>query len=167
MLMNTVRRSRTAHLAGVAVLALLLAGCRGSRPAPADEGPLPVRLSIAGTSDLNSAASENGAAQSVRVRVYELTEDASFRTVTLETFWRDEAAALAGELVGSQQVLLYPGATETVEIQPGPSTRFIGVAANFRLPDPQHWRQVYPVESLRGRTVHVVVGADRVAADVR
>lgn len=159
--MNMVYRSslRRAGI-GLALLLFVAVGCRS--PQPVVVAPEPVRLTIVGAPDLNSAGSESGAALSARVRLYELAGETNFKTSTLESFWRDDTAALGQELVASRQILLYPDSSEVVVIQPGADTRYIGVAANLRLPDPQQWRQVFPVETLRGRAVRVEVGADRV-----
>ena len=134
-------------------LSVAAVGCSGTKPPP------PVALTVVGTPQLNLG-------NAAIVRIYELNNDTNFRNATLETFWQDDRAALGNELVNSQQFMLYPDAVENIQVDPGEETRFIGIAANLRQPDREQWRQVYPVEDLRGKQVMIEIGEDRILLEV-
>lgn len=142
----------------VAFAMFMVAACGG--------GPRPLVLNVVGTPDLNSTDAETSG-NAVVVQIFELTNETNFRDVTLETFWRGNVEALGAELVNSRQLLLYPNTNQTVEITPEEQTQFIGVAADFRQPDREQWRRLYPVEELRGQSVTVEIGKNKITFEVR
>lgn len=129
---------------------LTLIGCGGSMPL--------TEMTMQGGTDMN-----NGGNAAV-VRVYQLTGDSNFMRSSLESFWRDDEQALGSELVGAkQEILLYPQQERGVELTIGEGTRFVGIAADLREPDPVGWRHIFDAEELRGKEVNITVGSDRLS----
>ena len=123
-------------------------------------------ITIAGSPDLNSTE-ESTAGNAAVVRLYELSNETIFKSITIESFWRDDVAALGSELVASpQQFLLYPSEAKNLQFTPRPETRYIGVAADLRKPDLQNWRQIIPVEALMGKSLLIQVVRDRVVLNL-
>lgn len=127
--------------------ALLPAGCRGSRP---------TQLMVVG------GAGMNGGGNAAVVRIYHLSSDNNFQRATPESFWRSDEEALGTELIApKQEVLLYPDQERSFEFEIGEEVRYVGVAADLRNPSQNQWRQIFAAEELRGKTITVTVGDDR------
>jgi type VI secretion system VasD/TssJ family lipoprotein len=115
-----------------------------------------MEMTVQGGSDMN-----NGGNAAV-VRLYQLSGDSNFMRASLETFWRDDEETLGGELIApKQEILLYPEQERAIDLNIGAETRYIGIAADLRAPDPVQWRKVFAAEELRGKQVTVTVGSDR------
>lgn len=127
---------------------LVLIGCKGSQQA--------TEMSVIGESDMN-----NGGNAAV-VRIYQLSGDSNFTRASLETFWRDDEQALGTELIGAkQEILLYPEQERAIDLNLSDQTRYLGIAADLRAPDPVQWRQIFNAQELLGKQVNVRVGTDR------
>lgn len=155
--MKAKNRRRAAPYLVLLTTVLLIGGCSGSKA---------LNMTVVGTPNLNSTDETPGGNAAV-VRIYQLSNDTNFRTVTLEAFWEDDRTALGNEMVSSRQLLLYPDAVERLEIEPDETARFIGVAADLRRPDHERWRQVYALSELKGKRITVEVSRDRVAITVQ
>lgn len=126
----------------------VLIGCKGSQPA--------TEMTVFGDSDMN-----NGGNAAV-VRIYQLAGDSNFTRASLETFWRDDELALGAELVGpKQEILLYPEQERAIDLDLSDQTRYVGIAADLRAPDPVQWRHIFDAQELQGKLVNVRVGTDR------
>ncbi|NBC16897.1 MAG: type VI secretion system lipoprotein TssJ [Bacteroidetes bacterium] len=134
-----------------AVALTLLAGCGG---AP--------QFMIEGGSDLNAGGN------AVTVGLYQLNSKTAFEGRDFGQFWQDPVNALGGELISSQTVTLYPNEPETLEIELEDGARYVGIAANFREPDPERWKTIYPVDELSKRfgskEVTITVGSSGLSA---
>jgi type VI secretion system protein VasD len=127
------------HSLALRILALsfaltVLVGCGG---AP--------QFMLEGGSDLNAGGN------AVTVGIYQLNSKTAFEGRSFSTFWQDPVNALGSELVSSQSVTLYPNQPETFELELEGDTRYVGIAANFREPDPERWKTIYPVDELSKR----------------
>jgi type VI secretion system VasD/TssJ family lipoprotein len=100
------------------------------------------------------------------VKLYQLKGDGNFRSVPFSTFWRDDEAALGGELLEApRKVTVYPADSSTIEFDLLDKAQHIGVAANLRKPDQDEWRFTHPVREM-GDEVAVTVTEDRIEVDV-
>ncbi len=138
-------------------LALVLAaagGCGTLRPKPS------VTVSVQGDSRMNFVNDRPNAAV---VRVYELTSRANFDRASRAALWRDDSAALGGELVTRREVTLLPDAKESFKIGLRKPTRFVAVAADFYDPAGEGWRVVYPAKSTK-KPVRVHLGERQLSA---
>ncbi|HET6568053.1 MAG TPA: type VI secretion system lipoprotein TssJ [Rhodothermales bacterium] len=112
-------------------------------------------------------ASMNGGGNAAVVRIYQLSSDTKFQHTSIESFWQNDVDALGSELIGaSQELVIYPEQTKTLELKLDKEAQFIGVAADLRSPDPDRWRAVYPVREVRGKQIVVTVGEDRLQASM-
>lgn len=150
--MRSIPLLRTLSLLSLA--GLLLVGCRRAQLPPPP--PAPLAVTVVGEADLN------GGGNAAVVRIYQLAGDANFRRAPVQTFWQNDEQALGSELLsGKREVLLFPDATETVELTLDDRAQFVGFAADLRDPDPDHWRAIYPIGEVRGGSVEVRVGERR------
>lgn len=113
-------------------------------------------MTVVGGENLNSGG--NAAV----LRIYQLSGDANFRRAPVQQFWQNDEQVLGAELVATKrEVLLFPGSSEIVQFDLGDDTEFVAVAADFREPDQEGWRAIYPADEVRSRAVAVLVGEDR------
>lgn len=134
----------------VSVSSLMFAGCGtlcvfglGCSPS--------VDVQVQGEEEMNGG-------NAASVVIYQLSNDAKFRTTPIEEFWRDDEAALGDELVGRRrEVLLYPLQIRFIEVAVEEKANFIAVAANLRNPEADGWRRIFPAKEVVGERVQVRV----------
>jgi type VI secretion system protein VasD len=142
-------------LARVLVLLLpLLAAACGLHVGVTSGAPRTLDLVVVGTPTLNRG--EDGRTHPLIVRVYELSSTANFQRATPTALRENDDAALGAEYITKQILVLQPGAEQQLRLALNPETRFVGVAADFLQPDPQHWRQVHDASS-RKKQLRVVL----------
>ncbi len=140
-------RSMSCFLVFAGILILGGIGC-GKPKVPR---PLPsVKIAVEGeaTSTINRDA--NGDPLSVVVRVYHLKDKAEFSKLTFDlvTSGRTDQELLGADFIDRSEFVIVPGtlARETANLAPG--TKYIGVVAFFRKPDPNYWRYLVSLEQL-------------------
>jgi type VI secretion system VasD/TssJ family lipoprotein len=109
--------------ATLSVALLMLAACGG-----------PSTLYFRGVKPLNE--NERKESNSVKVRIYQLKDDARFNQATVDKLWTDQAGALAEDLVAMKEATVFPGSADDpykgVELGELPeSVRFIGILALY------------------------------------
>ena len=109
-------------------LALLSPSCFGG----------PSALFFRGVKPLNE--NDRKEPNSVKVRVYQLKDDARFNQATVEKLWTDHKGALGEDLVAMKEETVFPGAADDepkkVELGELPAdVRFIGILALFMKED--------------------------------
>ena len=115
----------------------------------------PVQLGLRGTAD------QNNGGYAVQVFVYQLKKDTNFVREPLESFWREKGKAFESDLVAPPiDVILAPGEPKVVPVPLYAETVFIGVAADFRKPNLQDWRQIISVPGRGIRELAILVGRD-------
>lgn len=149
-MIEDIRSVRYGFILLIMSFSLSTAGCSG-----------PLEMTIAGSPDLNSGG--NAAV----VRIYELSGDSNFRTTSIEAFWRDDEAALGSEYIDHRQMLVYPDEVETISIEVKNETAFIGIAVDLRQPREDQWREIYPVDQLKGGDIAISVGSNSLTVNVQ
>ena len=132
-MINISRRLLLGALPG----ALLIEGCGGPPP------PAVVDVTIRANSDINPNPA--GTPVSVAVRLYSLNARGKFEAADVYSLMQREAQTLGTESAGSEEVVVRPGETRRVTLNPKPGVRFIGVAVLFRDIDRAQWRMVAPI----------------------
>jgi len=139
---------RTSSSLFLALVLTATAGCATLRPKPS------VTVSVQADSRMNVV---NDRANAAVIRVSELASRANFDRASRAALWRDDSAALGGELVAKRELTLLPDAKESLKIGLKKPTRFVAVAADFYDPDGDGWRAVYPAKSSK-KPIHVRIG---------
>jgi type VI secretion system protein VasD len=120
---------------------LALAPLLGKAPPPAPVYPPPrLELSFDPAAGLNRDPVGNPL--SVVVRVYQLKDKVEFSKLSfdLASSGRPEPEILGQECLGKVDYTLVPGSPLKESEPLLPETRYVGVVAFFRHPDPHHWR---------------------------
>ena len=88
---------------------------------------------------------------SVVVRVYQLRAREEFSRLSFEalTGGRSDAALFPKDLVNVNEIVLVPGTTQELNDKLLPETKFVGVVAYFRRPEPQYWRFLVDARAVR------------------
>lgn len=151
-----MKQRRAAHLGVLAVVIITMAACgkipglkkppapaASPAPPPPKPRPLPVNLTLQASATVNP--SESNRPSPVVVRVYQLKDEAAFRSAAYDRLYEDDKAVLAADLVERTAVTLRPGAQTTVSIDFSADVRFLGIAAFFREYDNAQWKVVIPI----------------------
>ena len=98
---------------------------------------------IVAGADQNPNAS--GRASPVAVRLYYLGASAKFERADIFALTEREKATLGEDSLGSEEFVLTPGETRTIDRVPKTGVQFLGVTALFRDIDHATWRAQAPV----------------------
>jgi len=132
---------------------LLLQGCARTPPPEPPPPPTIVNLQIESAADINPDGF--GKASPVMLRIYELRETSAFGSADFFALFDKEQATLAADLARKQELLLKPGDSKTLSIEPGADVRNLGFFAAFRQLDTAQWRAIAPVSAHQTRTFTV------------
>ena len=102
---------------------LLLVACGG-----------PSSLYFRGVKPMNE--NDRKESNSVKVRIYQLKDDARFNQATVEKLWTDQQGALGEDLVAMKEAIVFPGSADdpykSVELGELPdAVRFVGILALY------------------------------------
>lgn len=142
---------------------LMLSGCAS---APTPEPPPPptiVNLQIETAADINPDAS--GKPSPVMLRIYELREVSAFNAADFFALFDKEQATLAADLVHKQEMLIKPGETKSLTMQPGADVRNVGFFAAFRQLDTAQWRAIAPVNAHQTASYSVKIKATQLSVE--
>jgi type VI secretion system protein VasD len=87
----------------------------------------------------------DGRPSPVLVRIYELTSDSKFNSVSYFDLYDDEGSALGADLQSREEIPMRPGETASIDMALKDSSQFVGAAAAFQDIDNSVWRAVAPV----------------------
>lgn len=121
------------------ILAAAMVGCGKPKVGPV---PPSVKIAVEGEAAPTINRDANGDPLSVVVRVYHLKDMGEFSRLTfdLATSGRSDQELLGTDLLGRSEFVVVPGTAfqQTAELAPG--TKYVGLVAFFRKPDPNYWR---------------------------
>lgn len=93
-----------------------------------------------------------GESLSVVVRIYQLKNKERLERADFLSLWQDEASVLGEDLVERNEITLYPETDKVLEVSRKEEAIFLGVAAFFRKPSGNSWRQIIPLVKKRQKT---------------
>jgi type VI secretion system VasD/TssJ family lipoprotein len=105
----------------------------------------PSALYVRGLKPMNE--NDRKESNSVKIRIYQLKDDARFNQATIDKLWTDDKAALADDLVAMKESTVFPGSADdpykTIELGEVPeSVRFIGILALYPKEDDKGPRKI-------------------------
>jgi type VI secretion system protein VasD len=136
-----------------AVLLVILAACAST---PAVPKPTAVEVTLVSAPDANSGP--GGEAQPLSVRIFQISGAGAFETADFFALKQSPQTALGADFLDQTEVLLAPGATETVRFEADPATKHLGFAVGYRELDKSVWRVVVPVT---GESVSAQINVDK------
>jgi type VI secretion system protein VasD len=107
-------------------------------PAPAEPcvAPRP-RVTISASGQANAGV--DGRGLPVQVRVYQLKSEAKLLNAFFEEIWNDDAKTFADDLVSKREITVYPGQSQSFELDQSPDSRVLSAVALFREPRGKDW----------------------------
>ena len=95
----------------------------------------------------------NGKSLSVVVSVYQLKDAREFSKLTFDTLasGRSESELLGPALLEKSDAVVVPGGLYSGSEKLLEDTKFVGIVAFFRRPDPHYWRQLVDAETVRSQ----------------
>ncbi|MFB8831851.1 type VI secretion system lipoprotein TssJ [Azotobacter sp. CWF10] len=116
----------------------LLSGCGSTPPPLAPAIPYQVKLNAGG----NINPDILGRPSPIVVRVFELRSGGAFESSDFFSLQDNPELVLGQELIGMEQVILYPGEVKYVTGASSPDARNIGILAEYRVLDAKRWRRL-------------------------
>ena len=126
------------------MLNALLMGCSSTPEPEPPPPPTIVKLAIESAGLINP--DDGGKAAPVMLRVYELRDTSSFASADFFALFDSEQATLSADLVRKQELLIKPGDTKLLTLEPDDDVRALGFFAAFRRLDTAQWRGIAPVK---------------------
>ena len=87
----------------------------------------------------------------MQLRLYQLKNDVGFRNASFDQIWKEDAAKLGEDLLGSQEVSVYPDARKELEFERNPEAQFIVAAGLFRTPKGKQWFTSFELPPVPGQ----------------
>lgn len=107
-----------------------------------------VRVSASADDALNPNI--DGRPLSVVVRIYQLTEEEPFRSISSSLLWSDGDEILGRELLSQREVTILPGQKNVIDVSAlNPRAQYVGVAAFFRDNVDSNWHVLFDADDLR------------------
>ena len=132
---------RALYFMAVLSSAILLTSCASS----------PKTFTIKGEGDPILNRDINGSSLSVVVRIYQLRDYREFSKLTFDMLasGRSESELLGPALLEKSDVVVVPGGEYVSSEKLLDETRFVGIVAFFRTPDPYYWRLLVDAEAVK------------------
>jgi len=106
---------------------------------------VPISYQIKSSTNLNSDDYESSLP--VLVRIYQLSDIASFREATFRQLWKSDKQILGDSFVSVKSLTIPPGQNITIKQDRNNKTKYIGLLALFRHPELGRWRSYKQVSS--------------------
>jgi type VI secretion system protein VasD len=130
--------------------AAALSGCSST----ARQVPIPYALMLKADPQVNPDA--NGRPSPIQVTVYELKSPGTFQSRDYFALQADPQAALGKDLLNTDQVILRPGETQTVERPGNAEARVVGIVAGYRDLENSQWRMVIQLPEAQNTNIYKV-----------
>lgn len=118
----------------LAVSVLVSAGCAST----ARRVPVPYAIELVADKQVNPDV--NGRPSPIQVTIYELSSSSAFGSRDFFALQSDPQTALGKELLNTDQVVLRPGETKTLQYPGSSEARVVGIVAAYRDLEQSQWR---------------------------
>ncbi|MEJ6784835.1 type VI secretion system lipoprotein TssJ [Aminobacter sp. Piv2-1] len=135
----------------------LVAACQSGPPKPST-----VTINMSGQAGMNPGP--DGSDRPVTVLVLRLKSTGKFNSADYFALQGDAAAALAGDLLGSDQIAVGPGKPASKTITVEPEATALGFVALVREPTGRTWRTTKSVSPGSTLTIPVTLGKGGISA---
>jgi type VI secretion system protein VasD len=130
--------------------ATTLAGCSST----ARQVPVPYAIMLSADPQVNPDTNERPSP--IQVNVYELKSPGNFQSRDYYALTGDPQTALGKDLLNTDQVIVKPGETQTVERPGNPDARVVGIVAGYRDLENSQWRLVIPLPEAQNTNIYKV-----------
>lgn len=133
-----------AALAVLLVVPFILSACSSSKPKTTD-------YQVYGEADTLLNRDVSARPLSVVLDVYQLKDRQAFSRLTFDDFvsGKTETDLFGEELIQKTEIVILPGAKQSLATSLLPETKYLGMVAVYRMPAEQQWRYLIPAEQIR------------------
>lgn len=130
---------RAAISLAIALLTLMLFGCSSSPQFGAvvseaiSSDSYGIKVNIKVSNELNPT--NDGRPSPLVLKILQLNDDTKFAQTSVDELLMSTDAALGGALVGQDQEMMFPGKSETLNLDVNEKARFLGIIAAFQNED--------------------------------
>ncbi|AMX97676.1 type VI secretion system lipoprotein TssJ [Mesorhizobium sp. M7A.F.Ca.CA.001.09.2.1] len=135
----------------------LLAACQSGPPKPSV-----ITVNVNGGAGMNPGP--GGGDRPVTILVMRLKSTGKFNSADYFALQGDAGTALAGDLIGSDQISVGPGKSASKTITVEPDATALGFVALIREPGGRNWRTTKSVSSGSKFTINVTLGSGGISA---
>ncbi|MFD1981297.1 type VI secretion system lipoprotein TssJ [Mesorhizobium newzealandense] len=135
----------------------LLAACQSGPPKPSV-----ITVNVTGGTGMNPGP--GGGDRPVTVLVMRLKSTGKFNSADYFALQGDAGTALAGDLIGSDQIAVAPGKSASKTITVEPDATALGFVALIREPGGRNWRTTKSVSPGSKFTINVTLGSGGISA---
>ncbi|MER8695804.1 type VI secretion system lipoprotein TssJ [Mesorhizobium opportunistum] len=135
----------------------LLAACQSGPPKPSV-----ITVNVSGGAGMNPGP--GGGDRPVTVLVMRLRSTGKFNSADYFALQGDAGSALAGDLIGSDQIAVGPGKSASKTITVEPDAAALGFVALIREPTGRNWRTTKSVSPGSKFTINVSLGSGGISA---
>lgn len=135
----------------------LLAACQSGPPKPSV-----ITINVTGGAGMNPGP--GGGDRPVTVLVMRLRSTGKFNSADYFALQGDAGSALAGDLIGSDQIAVGPGKSASKTITVEPDATALGFVALIREPTGRNWRTTKSVSPGSKFTINVSIGSGGISA---
>ena len=135
----------------------LLTACQSGPPKPSV-----ITINVTGGAGMNPGP--GGGDRPVTVLVMRLRSTGKFNSADYFALQGDAGSALAGDLIGSDQIAVGPGKSASKTITVEPDATALGLVALIREPTGRNWRTTKSVSAGSQFTVNVTLGSGGISA---
>ncbi|RVA73868.1 type VI secretion system lipoprotein TssJ [Mesorhizobium sp. M7A.F.Ca.CA.001.11.2.1] len=135
----------------------LLAACQSGPPKPSV-----ITVNVNGGAGMNPGP--GGGDRPVTILVMRLKSTGKFNSADYFALQGDAGTALAGDLIGSDQISVGPGKSASKTITVEPHATALGFVALIREPGGRNWRTTKSVSSGSKFTINVTLGSGGISA---
>ena len=135
----------------------LLAACQSGPPKPSV-----ITVNVTGGTGMNPGP--GGGDRPVTVLVMRLRGTGKFNSADYFALQGDAGSALAGDLIGSDQIAVGPGKSASKTITVEPDATALGFVALIREPGGRNWRTTKSVSPGSKFTINVTLGSGGISA---
>ena len=135
----------------------LLAACQSGPPKPSV-----ITVNVTGGAGMNPGP--GGGDRPVTVLVMRLKSAGKFNSAAYFALQGDAGTALAGDLIGSDQIAVGPGKSASKTITVEPDATALGFVALIREPGGRNWRTTKSVSPGSKFTINVTLGSGGISA---
>ena len=135
----------------------LLTACQSGPPKPSV-----ITINVTGGAGMNPGP--GGGDRPVTVLVMRLRSTGKFNSADYFALQGDAGSALAGDLIGSDQIAVGPGKSASKTITVEPDATALGFVALIREPTGKNWRTTKSVSAGSKFTINVTIGSGGISA---
>lgn len=149
------------------VVLAALSGCGlfgGKEEPPPPPPPTRVALKIEAAADINPDAAGQGSP--LQFRIYELRGLSAFDGADFFGIYDRDQATLGADLASKKELVLRPGESKLLMLEPAAGSKYIAGFAAYRQLDDARWRASIPIVDHRTTVVDVKISGTRMTMEL-